>query len=356
VPIRKLGYFFEWHEFVSNSERSYFLDEQGHTSPPVSPERSRWRAGVHDEAYYEYVEDVNPRRTQLIGEKAISGWKLVRIISEIGIMELGGKVALVLGAIKGIGKGIGLALAAERVRVALTYYDWQEELGALKRDFGDTGQEHLILETNLLEVETIPTMIQKVIDRFGQLDILINNIERGGWPIVHGPYDRKQWDLEMETTLRAKHWVFNTALPYLKASGDGVVINFSSIAGIVGRCGPASLIFNEAYAAANRGISLLTETWARMAAPEVRVNEIMLGIVETRHGEKTRGWGLLNTAQKQALIRHTLLGRTGKIEDVVNAVMYIIKDAPFMTGSVLRLDGGYVLGGEAVGEMPKGIV
>ncbi len=82
----------------------------------------------------------------------------------------------------------------------------------------------------------------------------------------------------------------------------------------------------------------------------------MLGIVETRHGEKTRGWELLNKAQQESLINHTLLERTGTIEDVVNAVLFIIKDAPFMTGSVIKIDGGYTLGGEKVQPMPKGVV
>jgi len=195
-----------------------------------------------------------------------------------------------------------------------------------------------------------------VVDRFGRLDILINNIERGGWPVVHGPYAREQWDLEVETTLRAKWWVFDAALPHLKASGNGAVINLSSIAGIVGRSGPAAYVFNDGYAAANRGISLLTETWARLGAPQVRVNEIMLGFVETRHGEKTRGWGLLTPEQKDAILKHTLAERTGTIDDVVKAIRFILKDAPFMTGSVLRLDGGYVLGGEPVGPMPEGVV
>jgi 3-oxoacyl-[acyl-carrier protein] reductase len=271
-------------------------------------------------------------------------------------MKLKNKVALVLGAVKGIGKGIGLALAREGVKLGLTYYDWEESLPDMKREFAETGQEHLIIKSNLLETDKIPGLIEQVTDHFGRLDILINNIERGGWPVVHGPYIQEQWDMEMATTLRAKWWVFNAALPHLRASGSSAVINFSSIAGLVGRSGPASLIFNDGYAAANRGISLLTETWARMGAPEVRVNEIMLGIVETRHGDKTRGWGLLTEDQKQAILDHTLTGRMGTIEDVVKAVLFIIKDAPFMTGSVLRLDGGYVLGGGKVGEMPKGVI
>jgi len=271
-------------------------------------------------------------------------------------MDLHDKVVLVLGAIKGIGKGIALSLADGGVKVVLNYFDWEEELALLKRDLDNTGREHLILKTNLLETAAIPRMIRNVIDRFGRLDILINNIERGGWPVVHGPYVEKQWDLEMETTLRAKRWVFEAALPHLKASGDGAVINFSSIAAIVGRSGPAGLIFNDGYAAANRGVSLLTETWARIGAPEVRVNEIMLGFFETRHAQETRGWDLLSATQKKALRAHTLLGRTGMIEDVVKAVLYIVKDAEFMTGSVLRLDGGYVLGGEKVDKIPKGIL
>ncbi len=271
-------------------------------------------------------------------------------------MTIKNKVALVLGAIKGIGKGIGLALAQKGASVALNYFDWEESLDDLQKDFAETGQDHLIIKTNLLETDKIQGLVEKVVDRFGRLDILINNIERGGWPVVHGSYDQKQWDLEMATTLRAKRWVFESALPYLKASKDGVVINLSSIAAIVGRSGPVGYIFNEGYASANRGISLLTETWARMGAPEVRVNEIMLGLFETRHGRNTRGWGLLSDEQKAAIIDHTLLARLGTIEDVVRTVLFMIKDAPFMTGSVIRLDGGYVLGSDKVGPMPKGVL
>lgn len=271
-------------------------------------------------------------------------------------MNVEGKTALVLGAIKGIGKNVALALADEGAKVVLNYFDWEENLASLKHDFEATGKEHLIVRTNLLETDKIPPLVQRVVDHFGSLDILINNIERGGWPVVHGPYTRQQWDLEIETSLRAKRWVFDAALPYLKASGDSVVINLSSIAGIVGRSGPADMIFSDGYASANRGISLLTETWARMGAPQVRVNEIMLGFVETRHGGNTRGWDLLKARQKKALVDHTLLGRIGVSEDVVKAVLFIIKDATYMTGSVLRLDGGYVLGGEKIGPMPEGVL
>ena len=265
------------------------------------------------------------------------------------------KAALVLGAVKGIGKAVGLSLARSGVRVAMTYYDWEEHLDGLKRDFSAVGTPHWIRRTNLLDTGEISALVKETVERFGRLDILVNNIERGGWPVVHGPYVPDQWDMEIATTLRAKQWVFDAALPHLRAAGDAVVVNLSSIAGIVGRSGPASYVFNEGYSAANRGVSLLTETWARLGAPEVRVVEIMLGLMETRHGPGTRGWGLLTEAQRRALLDHTLLGRTGTVEDVVRAVRFVIWDAPFMTGSVLRIDGGYPLGGDPVAPMPEGV-
>ncbi|MBW1649320.1 MAG: SDR family oxidoreductase [Deltaproteobacteria bacterium] len=266
--------------------------------------------------------------------------------------KIAGKKALVLGGIKGIGKKIAIALAKQKVKVAINYYDWEESLDALKKDINQVSNQHLILKTDLRKTENIPALIKKVISNFGGLDILINNIERGGWPIVHGDYTQNQWDMEFETTVRAKQWIFKEALPHLKASGDGAVINFSSIAGIIGRTGPASLIFNDGYAAANRGISILTETWAKLGAPEVKVNEIMLGFFETRHGEKTRGWELLTEKQKQDIKEHTLLKRYGKIKDIVKTVLFFIKDAPFITGSIIKLDGGYTIGGEKIYPMP----
>ncbi|GAB6093937.1 3-oxoacyl-[acyl-carrier-protein] reductase [Desulfatiferula olefinivorans] len=264
------------------------------------------------------------------------------------------RVALVLGAVKGIGKQIGLALARRGIRTALTWHDWEESLPDMTRDFSETGTDHEIIRVNLLDTESVAPLIASVIRRFGRLDILINNIERGGMPIVHGAYTRDQWDLEMGTTLRAKRWVFDAAFPYLMQSPDGCVINFSSIAGRIGRTGPAGYLFNDGYAALNRGISLLTETWARLGAPHLRVNEIMLGLIDTRHGTGTRGWGLLPKSIRRDLVRHTLLGRIGQIDDVVKTCLFLIDEAPFMTGSVIRLDGGYVLGGEAVPPMPRG--
>ena len=272
-------------------------------------------------------------------------------------MQVNGKVALVLGAVKGIGKGIGLALADQGARLVLTRHDWPDAFESMERDFSSARAEHTIITADLCCVRDVERLAAAIKDRYGCLDILINNIERGGWPTVHGRYTEDQWDLEIQTTLKAKQWVFEAVFPLLKKAEEAVVINLSSIAGIVGRSGPAALVFNDGYAAANRGISSLTETWARLGAPHIRVNEIMLGIVDTRHARGTRGWTQVLTAdEKQSLIDHTLLHRTGCVEDVVKACLFVIRDAPYMTGSILRLDGGYVLAGEKIPPMPRGIV
>lgn len=271
-------------------------------------------------------------------------------------MEINEKVALVLGGTKGIGKAIGFSLAQAGAKVIMTYYDWPEEAAVMRQELNMLDQEHLAIKIDLRKPSQIESLLAKVRDEFGALHILINNIERGGMPVVHGSYLPAQWDLEIDTTLKAKWWVMHHGLPLLKESGAGVVITLSSIAALMGRSGPAALIFNDGYAAANRAISLFTETWAREGAPQVRVNELMLGFFETRHAEQTRGWQLLSKKQQEAIRHHTLLKRTGRLDDIIKAIFFLIKDASFMTGSVIRLDGGYVLGGNPVPPMPHGVV
>ena len=276
-------------------------------------------------------------------------------------MKIKNKVALVLGGSRGIGKEIARALAGEGATLVLPYHDdWPQEAEEMKEEFAGLSENHFAAPVDLRNKEQVQGLINQVRDKFGALHILINNIERGGMPVIHGSYDletnKEQWDLEMDTTLKAKWLVVHHAMPLMKSSGRGVVINISSIAGIVGRTGPAGLIFNDGYAAANRAVSSFTGTWAREAAPNVRVNELMLGFFETRHGEGTRGWEVLEDRDRQAVVEHTLLERTGSLDDIVKTVLFLIKDAPFMTGSILRLDGGYVLGGEKVPEMPAGIL
>ncbi len=271
-------------------------------------------------------------------------------------MELKDKVAIVTGAIKGIGLAVALDLSLKGVKCIMPYYDWLDSLEDMHRRMDETGTEYYAMQADLTSLEDVKEVIRSAQERFGRLDILINNIERGGWPIVHGPYVPEQWELEFKTTVTAKWYLFREALPILKSQGGGVVINISSIAGLVGRTGPAGLVFNDCYSLANRGIQLLTELWAREGAPEVRVNELMLGFVETRHGPGTRGWGLFSPQEREAILDHTLLRRIGRPKEVAETIHFLISEASFMTGAVIRMDGGYVLGGDQATHIPKGVV
>jgi 3-oxoacyl-[acyl-carrier protein] reductase len=267
-------------------------------------------------------------------------------------MQIANKTALVLGGTRGIGKALSIALAEQRANIITPYYDWPDDTKNSIAILDKLCSKHLAVRADLRNPEDVKKLISKSQEAFGTIDILINNIERGGMPIVHGPYTPEQWALEFDTTLKAKWWVFNEALPLLKKSPEAAVVNISSIAGRVGRSGPAGLIFNDGYAAANRAISSLTETWSRMAAPTVRVNELMLGFFKERHAEGTRGWDLLSSPQQEEIKNRTLLKRTGELHEIVKTVFFLIKDATFMTGSCICLDGGYSLGHDSVPAIP----
>ncbi|RJQ49804.1 MAG: SDR family oxidoreductase [Desulfobacteraceae bacterium] len=270
-------------------------------------------------------------------------------------MQIGGKTALVLGAARGIGRQIARALARRGSRLVLPYWDWPEDAAGMLREFSEMKIDFMACRADLRKPDEVEALFEGIADRYAGLDILVNNIERGGMPIVHGAYTSEQWDLEMETTLKAKWWVVDHAMPLLKSAPEATIVVLSSIAGIVGRSGPAALIFNDGYSAANRAVSSFTEIWARQGAPTVRVNELMLGFFETRHAEKTRGWALLTDKEQREIVDQILLKRTGSLDEIAGAVLFLIEEATYMTGSVLRMDGGFVLGAGRVPPLPGGI-
>ena len=275
-------------------------------------------------------------------------------------MKLSGKTALVPGASRAIGRAIAKKLGEAGVRLILPTFDWPESIKEMEEEFKSAGFSFISMPIDLRSDSEVQTLIKQIQNEYGALHILVNNIERGGMPVVHGSYDlphnSDQWDLEITTTLKAKWLLFHHSLPLMLKSGTGAVVNISSISGISGRSGAAAPFFNDAYSAANRAVSSFTETWAREAAPTIRVNELMLGLIRHRHGEETRGWGELNQEEQEAISKQCLLERTGTPEEVADAVLFLIKDADYMTGSVLRIDGGITLGGQKVPPIPKGIL
>jgi 3-oxoacyl-[acyl-carrier protein] reductase len=275
-------------------------------------------------------------------------------------MQLQGKTVIVPGASRPVGRAIARRFAKEGANLVLPYFDWPESTAEMKEEFIHLKIPHLAIPVDLRIPSQVKDMVVSILDTYGALHILVNNVERGGMPVVHGSYDhehnREQWDLEMSTTLKAKWLLFHNCLPLLKNSGNGAVVNISSIAGLIGRNGPTAFIFNDGYSAANRAISSFTETWAREGAPAIRVNELMLGLIRNRHGEETRGWAALTEEERFKLHQHTLLGRSGTPAEVAEAVFFLAHQAKYMTGAVIRMDGGYILGGEKNTPLPHGIL
>ncbi|MCI5120109.1 MAG: SDR family oxidoreductase [Candidatus Electrothrix sp. AUS4] len=247
-------------------------------------------------------------------------------------MEIRGKNALVLGASRGVGRSIARKLVQEGMRLFLPWFDWPDSCREMEAEFAGLKGEHVALEVDLRKPDSIKKMVERIESDFGALQVLVNNIERGGMPVLHGSYNRpvnaEQWQLEVETTLHAKWLVFDQCLPLLRRAEQAAVVNISSIAAITGRVGPAGLLFNDGYAAANRGVSSMTETWARVGSPTIRVNELMLGLVDYRHGPGTRGWELLSGSEKEQLMKHTLLRRTGSMDEVARAILFLILRRP----------------------------
>lgn len=272
-------------------------------------------------------------------------------------MQLQEKTALVPGAARPIGRAIATRLAEQGVNLVLPCYDWPESNLEMQKEFDRKRFSYHCTETDLRDPVQVKKLVQEIEDRFGKLHILINNIERGGMPVLHGSYEHElnqdQWQLELSTTLKAKRLLFTNCLSLMKETGEGTVINISSIAGLVGRSGSAAVFFSDGYSAANRAISTFTCTWAKEGAPEIRVNELMLGLINSRHGRKTRGWSLLSDDEKKRIVEHLPLGRLGSPEDVAETVLFMVSQADYMTGATIRLDGGYTIGSDGVPPIPE---
>lgn len=275
-------------------------------------------------------------------------------------MPLQNKTVLIPGASRPIGRSIAGKFGKQGATLILPVFDWPASISEMEKEFRELDYDYHLLQADLQKEADTAAVAKLVMETTGKLDYLINNIERGGMPVVHGsyelPHNAGQWDLELDTTLKAKWLLFHHCLPLMKNSLDGSVLNISSIAGITGRSGPGAVFFNDGYSAANRAVDSFTELWAREAAPNVRVNGLVLGLIESRHGEKTRGWTALNDTQKRALHDHILLHRTGKPDEVSELVYFLTVHATYMTGAIIKMDGGYTLGGAEVPPMPKGIL
>ena len=192
----------------------------------------------------------------------------------------------------------------------------------------------MLLPADLTREDEADRVVDTLVAQTGRLDILVNN---AGSPLTRSSIDACPTDLwrkAFDVNVTSAFLVTRRAIPRLRASGHGSIINNLSLSVQTGGAGGAG-----PYAAAKGALQVLTRTLAKELAPEVRVNAIMPGVIETRHHE------VFSTPERMAEYRRqTPLGRNGTAEEVAQAVLFLAGDgASFLTGAILDINGGRFL-------------
>jgi NAD(P)-dependent dehydrogenase (short-subunit alcohol dehydrogenase family) len=238
---------------------------------------------------------------------------------------LHGKVALVTGAAKRIGRAVALRLAGQGADVIIHYNRSQSEADDAVREIEKLGRKSIALQADLSNVAEIKRLFQQTAEHFGRLDILVNSAAN----FLHSPIEdvsEKLWDAALDTNLKAPFFCAQAAAPLLKQS-RGVIINFADIGGILPWPGYIP------HCASKAGVIMLTKCLAKALAPEVRVNAIAPGTITM--SDDPSEW-------EADFIRRAPLHRTGTPADVADAVSFLIH-SNFLTGQTLVLDGGRTL-------------
>jgi 3-oxoacyl-[acyl-carrier protein] reductase len=248
-------------------------------------------------------------------------------------MKLAGRVAVVTGGAKGIGRGIGKALAIDGASVVVVDVDLpgaEETAASLPVH---EAMRHLAVYTDVSDAASVRGLSDRICGNYGKLDILVNNA--GICPLADFEnLTEGDWDRVLAVNLKGAFLCCQACLPLLKKSAAGRIINISSVAGKMG-----ALIAGAHYTASKAGMLGLTWSLARYcAAFGVTVNAIAPAAVET---ELTASW---SSDQRDSLRGKTPLGRLGLPEDIGAAAAFLASsEAGFITGEVLDVNGGFLM-------------
>ncbi len=247
-------------------------------------------------------------------------------------MLLADKVALVTGSSGGLGRHIALSLAREGAHVGLVYHEHRAAAEALQQDIEAGGQQALVIQADVASEPEVERMVQAVLERFGTIDVLINNagisLDGVSWKLP-----KEAWQQVLDVNLTGTFLCAKHVLPTMRARQWGRIVNVTSVVGQRGVPGTA------AYAASKAGLIGLTKTLAReVATKHITVNALALGYFDA---------GLLRTVPEPVLaqlVKDIPVGRFGSMDELTWAIRFLCApQASYMTGEVLNLNGGYYM-------------
>ena len=236
---------------------------------------------------------------------------------------LAGKVALVTGAGKRIGRSVALRLASEGADVIVNYRDSKAEAEDVVAQISAKGRRALAIQANVAKRAEVISLFAAIEKEFGRLDILVNNVGMF-FPAKFEELTEEQWDTILDTNLKSQFLCSQAAAPMLRRSGQGRIVNFASLGGIL--AWPA---FTH-YCVSKAGVIMLTRCMARALAPEITVNAIAPGTISFPQDAPELA---------EDFIRLAPLHRTGTPKDIEDAVVFLALSG-FITGQVIVVDGG----------------
>jgi pteridine reductase len=245
--------------------------------------------------------------------------------------SLAGHVALVTGAGRRLGAAIARALHAEGARLVIHHHSSQGDAEALARELNGARADSAITHAaDLMDLGALPGLVAAALAAFGRLDVLVNNASTF-YATPLGEITPQAFDDLIGTNLRAPLFLAQAAAPELRLR-RGLVLNMVDIHAF------RPLKRHTVYCAAKAGLAMLTQSLARELGPHVRVNGIAPGPVLWPDGE-------MDGDLKTRILDRTALKRMGTPEEVAKVALFFVRDAPYVTGQVLPVDGGRTVGG-----------
>jgi 3-oxoacyl-[acyl-carrier protein] reductase len=246
------------------------------------------------------------------------------------ILKLEGKVALITGGAKGIGKITAKKFLQEGAKVVIC--DFDVEAGKVALNEFDTNDRATFVEVDVTVTEQIEAMIKDIVSTYGKIDILVNNagITIDGFLTK---MDEAAWEKVIAVNLTGVFKCTKAVVPLMMERGSGVILNASSVVGLYGNIGQTN------YAATKAGVIGLTKSWAKEFGPKgIRVNAIAPGFIVTDMTAKVPQ-NILDKMESQTPLR-----KLGKPEDIAAAYLFLASDdANYINGTVLSVDGGLVI-------------